>query len=207
MIGVGAAVLIVVVGVLLLHLGPLARYQTEDTPWGNAVVTDDGRHITVEFIGTEKNDRSSACFVRYSIHTLEQSLTAVLHQPLAGRAVVDGFDGRINAVRAANGECLQPPRELDPGPVPPHVSTTSTETTRSTGRTEIRVLFAFDLDREAILLVGGDKSDDRSGWYDTNIPIADERFDEHQQRLTAKKATTKQAATKKAGRKKGKGRR
>lgn len=27
----------------------------------------------------------------------------------------------------------------------------------STGRTEIRLLFAFDLEREAILLVGGDK--------------------------------------------------
>jgi hypothetical protein len=77
----------------------------------------------------------------------------------------------------------------------------------STGRTEIRVLFAFDLEREAILLVGGDKSDDWSGWYDTNIPIADERFDEHQQGLTAKKATTKKSATTKAGRKKGKGRR
>jgi hypothetical protein len=158
MTGVGAAVLIVVVGVLLLRLGPLARYQIEDTPWSNAVIADDGRHITVEFIGAEKNDRSSACFVRYSIHTLEHpdkvlikvrgrvrnvtrtcdavgyrhSLRAVLHHPLAGRAVVDGFDGRINAVRAANGECLQPPRELDPGPAPPDVSTTSTATTQPT---------------------------------------------------------------------------
>jgi len=30
----------------------------------------------------------------------------------------------------------------------------------STGRTEIRVLFAFDMERQAILLVGGDKSDE-----------------------------------------------
>jgi len=29
----------------------------------------------------------------------------------------------------------------------------------STGRTEIRVLFAFDRERRAILLVGGDKSE------------------------------------------------
>jgi hypothetical protein len=35
----------------------------------------------------------------------------------------------------------------------------------STGRTEIRVLFAFDLERQAILLVGGDKSDNWAGWY------------------------------------------
>ena len=58
----------------------------------------------------------------------------------------------------------------------------------STGRTEVRVLFAFDLEREAILLVGGDKSDDWKGWYDSNIPIADDRFDEHQTKLTAKRA-------------------
>lgn len=53
----------------------------------------------------------------------------------------------------------------------------------STGRTEIRALFAFDKKRQAILLVGGDKSDDWRGWYDRNIPIADDRFDEHQATL------------------------
>lgn len=35
----------------------------------------------------------------------------------------------------------------------------------STGRTEIRVLFAFDVIRRAVLLVGGDKSTDWKGWY------------------------------------------
>lgn len=65
----------------------------------------------------------------------------------------------------------------------------------STGRAEIRVLFAFDLEREAILLVGSDKSDDWQGWYETNIPIADDRFDEHQKRLKAKKAPSKKQTT------------
>jgi|SRR3954453_7817619 len=55
----------------------------------------------------------------------------------------------------------------------------------STGRTEVRLLFAFDRARKAILLVGGDKSDDWKGWYQRNIPIADQRFEEHQARLTA----------------------
>jgi hypothetical protein len=55
----------------------------------------------------------------------------------------------------------------------------------STGRTEIRVLFAFDRDREAILLLGGDKSDNWRRWYRDNIPIADDRFDEHQAAATA----------------------
>lgn len=66
------------------------------------------------------------------------------------------------------------------------------------------MLFAFDLEREAILLLGGDKSGDWSGWYATNIPIADARFDEHQKRLKAKKGPTKKPA--KTRQKKGKGR-
>ena len=53
----------------------------------------------------------------------------------------------------------------------------------STGRTEIRVLFAFDRLRKAILLVGGDKSDDWRGWYDRNIRVADDRFSQHQSEL------------------------
>lgn len=50
----------------------------------------------------------------------------------------------------------------------------------STGRTEIRVLFAFDKKRQAILLVGGDKSRDWAGWYRREIPVADQRFESHQ---------------------------
>jgi hypothetical protein len=58
----------------------------------------------------------------------------------------------------------------------------------STGRTEIRVLFAFDKQRRAILLLGGDKSDDWSGWYRESIPVADDRFDEHQRSLERRRA-------------------
>lgn len=54
----------------------------------------------------------------------------------------------------------------------------------STGRSEVRVLFAFDRLRSAILLVGGDKSGDWHGWYRRNVPIADDRFDQHQAGLT-----------------------
>jgi hypothetical protein len=75
--------------------------------------------------------------------------------PMLGRPLVDTVTGS----RHANM------KELRPG---------------STGRTEIRVLFAFDRVRRAILLVGGDKSADWFGWYRVNIPIADDRFDEHQ---------------------------
>jgi len=75
----------------------------------------------------------------------------------------------------------------------------------STGRTEIRLLFAFDLDRRAIVLVGGDKSDDWRGWYVENIPIADERLDEHQAAIEKRRA--KQAAAKKKQPAKGRKRR
>ena len=61
----------------------------------------------------------------------------------------------------------------------------------STGRTEIRVLFAFDLQRKAILIVGGDKSNDWSGWYAANIPVADDRFDDHQAKLKKKQVRKK----------------
>ena len=41
-----------------------------------------------------------------------------------------------------------------------------------------RVLYAFDPHRNAILLLGGDKTgDDR--WYETNVPIADRLYEEH----------------------------
>jgi len=40
----------------------------------------------------------------------------------------------------------------------------------STGRTEVRVLFAFDPKRRAILLVGGDKTNAWSRWYEVNVP-------------------------------------
>jgi hypothetical protein len=89
--------------------------------------------------------------------------------PSLGRPLVDTVKGS----RHANM------KELRPG---------------STGRTEIRVLFAFDRARRAILLVGGDKSDDWRGWYRTNIPIADARFDAHQeavQRRAAKREPKK----------------
>ncbi|MET7749640.1 type II toxin-antitoxin system RelE/ParE family toxin [Micromonospora sp. NPDC005367] len=53
----------------------------------------------------------------------------------------------------------------------------------SAGTSEIRVLFAFDLQREAILLVAGDKSGNWRGWYETSILAADQKFAEHLREL------------------------
>jgi hypothetical protein len=49
----------------------------------------------------------------------------------------------------------------------------------STGSSEIRILFAFDPIRRAVLLVAGDKSGNWRGWYTTAIPLADNRYDAH----------------------------
>jgi len=55
----------------------------------------------------------------------------------------------------------------------------------SSGSTEIRLLFAFDPRREAIVLVAGDKAGNWDGWYREAIPLADERFSQHLGRLEA----------------------
>ncbi len=43
----------------------------------------------------------------------------------------------------------------------------------------IRILFAFDPRRSAILLVGGDKTGEWNRWYKRMIPVADRLYDEH----------------------------
>lgn len=74
--------------------------------------------------------------------------------PMLGRPLVDTIKGS----RHKNM------KELRPG---------------SGGRSEIRILFAFDPKRPAILLVAGDQSRDWNRWYKLHIPIADQRFDDH----------------------------
>jgi hypothetical protein len=78
--------------------------------------------------------------------------------PLLGRPLVD----TVNGSRHSNM------KELRPG---------------STGRTELRALFAFDPQRKAIVLVAGDKRGQWRRWYTDNIPVADDRFDAHLQKL------------------------
>ena len=75
------------------------------------------------------------------------------HGPMLGRPVVD----HIKASRHHNM------KELRPG---------------SSGRSEIRILFAFDPRRRAVLLIAGDKAGNWNRWYDRNTPIADDRYDE-----------------------------
>jgi hypothetical protein len=47
----------------------------------------------------------------------------------------------------------------------------------------LRALFAFDPRRHAIVLLGGDKTNDWRGWYQRNIPAADRLYDDHLRKL------------------------
>ncbi len=53
------------------------------------------------------------------------------------------------------------------------------------GGAHMRVLFAFDLQSRAIMLVAGNKAGNWTKWYTDNIPIADALFTAHQERLKA----------------------
>lgn len=78
--------------------------------------------------------------------------------PTAGRPLVD----RIQGSKYHNMKELRPP---------------------SAGTSEVRMLFAFDPAREAIVLVAGDKSGNWQRWYRDAIPLADKRFCEHLEAL------------------------
>jgi hypothetical protein len=47
----------------------------------------------------------------------------------------------------------------------------------SSGASEVRILFIFDPERQAVLLVAGDKSGHWSEWYVENIPLAEARYE------------------------------
>ncbi len=46
-------------------------------------------------------------------------------------------------------------------------------------RGHLRVLFAFDPRRTAILLIGGDKTGHWETWYVHMVPVADRLYDQH----------------------------
>ncbi|WP_344385070.1 type II toxin-antitoxin system RelE/ParE family toxin [Streptomyces thermolineatus] len=76
------------------------------------------------------------------------------HGPALGRPLVD----RIRGSRIHNL------KELRPG---------------SAGSTEVRILFVFDPERRAVLLVAGDKAGRWTRWYQEAIPLAEARYAGH----------------------------
>lgn len=71
--------------------------------------------------------------------------------PQLGRPLVDTLEGTA----------LPNLKELRPG---------------STGRSELRILFVFDTERQAVLLTAGNKSGQWKAWYEEHIPLAERRY-------------------------------
>ena len=65
------------------------------------------------------------------------------------------------AVDRITGSSLHNLKELRPG---------------SAGKTDIRILFIFDPQRRAILLVAGDKAGNWTRWYRDAIKLAEDRY-------------------------------
>ena len=84
-------------------------------------------------------------------------------------------------------------REIGPSLGRPHVDAINDSEQKNMTELRIqnkqrlfRIMFAFDPDRKAILLIGGDKRGDKR-FYERIIPLADALFDEH----AAKRRKTK----------------
>lgn len=90
--------------------------------------------------------------------------------PALGRPLVD----RIHGSRHHNMKELRPP---------------------STGGSEVRLLFAFDPEREAVFLVAGDKSGRWASWYREAVPLADKRFDQHLEALRTQQRGSRRHGT------------
>ncbi|MFC4109524.1 type II toxin-antitoxin system RelE/ParE family toxin [Micromonospora zhanjiangensis] len=92
--------------------------------------------------------------------------------PISASRVMEAIDHLAEAgpglgrpmVDRIHGSRLHNLKELRPG---------------SAGRTEIRLLFVFDVEREAVILVAGDKAGRWSQWYRENIPVAESRYEEY----------------------------
>lgn len=62
----------------------------------------------------------------------------------------------------------------------------------------IRILFAFDAQRKAVLLIGGNKAEAGwNDWYTENIPIADRLFQDHLDANATKESAKDKAKSKK----------
>ncbi|WP_377271602.1 type II toxin-antitoxin system RelE/ParE family toxin [Peterkaempfera sp. SMS 1(5)a] len=87
--------------------------------------------------------------------------------PALGRPLVDTL----------TGSSLPNLKELRPG---------------SRGRSELRLLFVFDPDREAIFLVAGDKAGRWSRWYPEAIAVAEQRYAAYREEKAEQEQQTKE---------------
>lgn len=92
---------------------------------------------------------------RATLIQISQAITTLAEEgPGLGRPLVDTI----------TGSKLPNLKELRPG---------------SSGDSEVRLLFVFDPQRQAVFLVGGDKSGKWPDWYESAIPRAEEAYAEY----------------------------
>lgn len=131
------------------------------------------------------------CSIRligYTIYRISLAMTTVL----ALQAYRDWFD-RLTDIEAAAVQNVVHKLELDGlNLAAPHSSSIKgarhalRELRPKQGRSPLRVLYAYDPDRQAILVLGGDKSGDER-WYDRMAPKADDLFDAYLEWLAKQK--------------------
>lgn len=96
---------------------------------------------------------------RDTLIQVSQAITALQEEgPALGRPLVDTIKHSV----------LPNLKELRPG---------------SAGATEVRLLFVFDPERQAVILVGGDKAGNWSGWYRVAVPLAEQAYEDHLKRI------------------------
>lgn len=96
---------------------------------------------------------------RPTLVLISQAIEALaIEGPALGRPLVDTIKGSV----------LPNLKELRPG---------------SAGASEVRLLFVFDPQRQAVILVGGDKAGNWRGWYQTAVPLAETVYADHLSRI------------------------
>ncbi len=96
---------------------------------------------------------------RKTLILISQAIEALsIEGPALGRPLVD----------TVKGSNLPNLKELRPG---------------SAGASEVRLLFVFDPQRQAVILVGGDKAGNWQRWYRTAVPLAEAAYADHLARV------------------------
>jgi hypothetical protein len=117
-----------------------------------------GEEILVTAGNAEVTPTEAAVLLGMSRPQVRNLLALAIEGPALGRPLVDTIKGSV----------LPNLKELRPG---------------SAGASEVRLLFVFDPQRQAVILVGGDKAGNWRGWYRTAVPLAEAVYAEHLNRI------------------------
>ena len=99
--------------------------------------------------------------------------------------VLSGCEKWLNSLPEKDYEALAGRIDLlaEQGPATPRPTVDTIKGSRHSNMKELRsgklrMLFAFDPQTQAVLLLGGSKQDRWTQWYEENIPVADDLYDD-----------------------------